>query len=262
MKECGICGKLFPVNGNQRYCSKRCRAIAVATSKRIYSKSRCDRRRKAIIAARTYQFNNAKKVCITPHGMVIDVLIGGIWKKRCSKCSAMLPLSAFTHNEGNRDGFSFYCSKCNRIAEVKRLSCPIKAERSRDRRRRWHVNNRDRARAAYRRRRAAAAQVNEDFTPDMERFSTDFWDGRCAICGDTGQLVMDHWFPLQPADGGIGHALSMDNAVLMCSSCNSKKHNNHPADIYSSSLYGAICSKLGQQAHNWLLATKNIPLST
>jgi len=43
--------------------------------------------------------------------------------------------------------------------------------------------------------------------------------GGCRICGSTHKLSLDHLIPV--AKGGTG---SDDNAILLCQSCNSQKH--------------------------------------
>ncbi len=86
--------------------------------------------------------------------------------------------------------------------------------------------------AARRRRRAKQLAVQENFTPKEARFIRSLWNNRCAVCGKTrkeeGQaLAIDHWLPLSK-----GHALTMENAVLLCRSCNSTKSDKYPVDAF------------------------------
>ena len=49
---------------------------------------------------------------------------------------------------------------------------------------------------------------------------------RCAACGSTDRIELDHHRPLQD-----GHAL-LHNAVPLCRSCNARKNRKAPEDFY------------------------------
>jgi len=83
-----------------------------------------------------------------------------------------------------------------------------------------------------RQRRARQNVVNESFTVADARKVRSIWNDCCAVCGRTrkqeGQeLAIDHWYPLSK-----GHALTMSNAVLLCLSCNSRKGDKYPLDVF------------------------------
>ncbi len=103
--------------------------------------------------------------------------------------------------------------------------------------------------AIKRRRRARKAGVNEYFTASMGKFVRRFWGNQCAICGKTrGEegraLPIDHWLPL-----ANGHALTMENAVLMCGACNCSKGKRLPHQIYDRKTVIRIEDSLKAQAN-------------
>jgi 5-methylcytosine-specific restriction endonuclease McrA len=51
---------------------------------------------------------------------------------------------------------------------------------------------------------------------------------KCFNCDTTDDLCIDHHYPLSK-----GGSLNMNNAVLLCRSCNSSKHNKFPELFYS-----------------------------
>jgi len=61
---------------------------------------------------------------------------------------------------------------------------------------------------------------------------------KCVKCGRTGKLTIDHHIPL--SKGGI---LALDNVVLLCSPCNSKKFTKLPEEFYSQEELAAIEQK-------------------
>ena len=51
---------------------------------------------------------------------------------------------------------------------------------------------------------------------------------KCFVCNSVNRLAIDHHYPLSK-----GFALTIDNAVLLCQSCNSKKRTKLPESFYS-----------------------------
>lgn len=54
------------------------------------------------------------------------------------------------------------------------------------------------------------------------------FEQKCFKCGSTHKLQLDHHFPR--SKGGL---LTIDNAVLLCRSCNSRKRDQNPAKFYT-----------------------------
>jgi hypothetical protein len=84
-------------------------------------------------------------------------------------------------------------------------------------------------------RRAMRNNVNEDYTKLDEQYTRKLFNHKCAICNSTDNLCIDHWYPLSK-----GHALSRQNAVLMCKSCNCSKHNKLPHRFYDAKTFNRI----------------------
>jgi len=103
-------------------------------------------------------------------------------------------------------------------------------------------------RAATQRRRARKLSVREVFTAAMDLFLRKNWKNKCAVCGKRTKLTVDHWLPLSK-----GHALTMDNAVLLCGSCNSSKGAKLPEDRYKPKLVARIEKRIMLQIQQWEL---------
>ena len=97
---------------------------------------------------------------------------------------------------------------------------------------RWRKNNPDKARehdrVRKRKRRAAKRAVNEDYTVEDEKITREAFDHACFNCGSTENLAVDHYRPLSK-----GNALTLTNAIILCTSCNSSKNNKDPEEFFS-----------------------------
>ena len=79
-----------------------------------------------------------------------------------------------------------------------------------------------------RRRRARKVAVNENYTAADEAFTKNLFDHACFNCGSTENLAVDHYRPLSK-----GNALTLTNAIILCTSCNSSKNNKNPEQFFS-----------------------------
>lgn len=95
-------------------------------------------------------------------------------------------------------------------------------------------------------RRAMKLGLNEHFSAEMRNFVLEFWGRKCAICGNTGKLHFDHWLPLSG-----GNVLNMNNAVLMCKSCNLMKGAKDPYDVFTARQVERVETKLKEQEQMW-----------
>jgi len=91
----------------------------------------------------------------------------------------------------------------------------------------WRLDNPETSRGYVRKRRALKRQVSELYTKEDELKTLELFDHQCANCGSTDNLCIDHHYPLSR-----GHALSLENAVVLCKSCNSSKGNKLPGEFY------------------------------
>jgi len=198
--------------------------------------------------------------------------------KMCKRCEGDLPLSEFHHHKHSKDGHSSYCKPCACIRSSDwRAANPEQNKRTQARcfkrkaakyyiaHRKWCEENPERARAiqvSYRKRhreqlritgryrtrdrRARQYAVDEHFTVEMERAVKAFWNNQCAFCSSTERLQVDHWRPLSK-----GHALTMGNAVLLCSYCNPSKGTKLPEELDNQELVAAIAQQLTEQPQFW-----------
>lgn len=79
-----------------------------------------------------------------------------------------------------------------------------------------------------RRRRELKKNYDYQFTNDNIQTVYSRFNNQCFNCGLTERLEIDHHYPLSS-----GHKLTLDNAVLLCKSCNSSKSNKSPEDFYT-----------------------------
>jgi len=77
-------------------------------------------------------------------------------------------------------------------------------------------------------RNARKVEVIENYTELDEQYTKKLFSNQCAICGSAERLEIDHWKPLSK-----GHALTRDNAVLLCKHCNCKKWVKKPEQVFT-----------------------------
>ena len=100
-------------------------------------------------------------------------------------------------------------------------------EKESERKKEYRRNNPEIRRAASRRRRARKLAVNENYTKDHETATMIAFNYKCHNCGSTEDLCIDHHRPLS-----TGNPLSLNNAVVLCKTCNSSKGTNTPEQFY------------------------------
>ena len=175
--------------------------------------------------------------------------------KICSKCGLKKPRAEFYKNCRQRDGLSYQCKFCDK-ASVRKYASSERGKATRDRNRatehykdiercsqekRKDVKNIRNARYCKtprgrlltaqkaRRRRELKRDLDLQLTAtDISRLYQIF-DSQCFHCGNEDYLQIDHHRPLSK-----GFGLSIQNAVLLCRSCNAAKHNKMPEDFYTS----------------------------
>ena len=91
----------------------------------------------------------------------------------------------------------------------------------------YDKENPEKCRAKNRKRRAMKLQVKEHYTKEDEAFTRDLFNNECFNCGCKENLTIDHHKPLSK-----GFPLSRLNAVVLCKSCNSSKHDKSPEEFY------------------------------
>jgi 5-methylcytosine-specific restriction endonuclease McrA len=97
-------------------------------------------------------------------------------------------------------------------------------------RRAWKTRNAELeatfSRYRSRRRRGRESGVEDVFPPWLEPIVFSEFANRCACCGAIADLCLDHHRPLREGNGLV------DNAVVLCLACNSRKENRLPEEFY------------------------------
>ena len=103
----------------------------------------------------------------------------------------------------------------------------------------WRKENIESIYEHNRKRRAKKLEVKENHTKTDEHYTRGLFDHKCANCGSTEDLCIDHHKPLSK-----GNALTRQNAVLLCRTCNCSKHDRIPEDFYDKETLLMIEKKL------------------
>lgn len=102
-------------------------------------------------------------------------------------------------------------------------------------------NHPEKRRHYERMRRAKKLAVNENYTIADEQYTKSLFNNVCVNCGSREGLTVDHHYPLN-----LGHALTRQNSVLLCSSCNSSKGDKLPEEFYTKDKLQEINNNLGR----------------
>jgi len=105
----------------------------------------------------------------------------------------------------------------------------------------WHENNPDKVREKTRKRRALKAKLKENYTIKCETITYKAFNNRCFNCKLYSNLCIDHHRPLSK-----GNPLTLNNAVVLCKSCNSSKGDQDPKEFYGIKKYKRLENKLNK----------------
>ena len=97
---------------------------------------------------------------------------------------------------------------------------------------------REKRRFRVRRLRGVEAGIDDAFPVTLERLVLEEFENRCAVCGTSEELTLDHHEPLH-----LGNPL-IDNAVVLCRVCNSAKGTSRPIDFHDPETLRRIEAKL------------------
>jgi len=122
----------------------------------------------------------------------------------------------------------------------------------------WANKNKERVRANHKRwrdlnpskvikNRAAKHNIKESYTAADKLITLTEFNNRCFNCGSIENLHIDHHRPLSK-----GNSLTLQNAVILCRSCNSSKRAKDPEDFYGTKKCDLLDEKLKKiaQLHN------------
>lgn len=142
--------------------------------------------------------------------------------KKCPLCNEIKPISDFHKDRTKPDGIKYRCKVCAVNLAVD-----------------YGRKNPEKKREACRKRRAKRKDVKECYTKEDEKYTRKLFKNKCANCGATENLCIDHHYPLCE-----GHALTRMNAVLLCTHCNCSKNNKDPQEFYDKPTLKFIEEKL------------------
>ncbi len=102
--------------------------------------------------------------------------------------------------------------------------------REREANRQWSRNNKGKIYAYLANRRDRKKLVCEPsrITQSFYKMIRIKFNNKCFNCSSNNKLTIDHHYPLV-----LGNPLSINNAVLLCKSCNSSKNKKLPESFYS-----------------------------
>lgn len=179
--------------------------------------------------------------------------------KTCTKCKKTKALGEFYKQRAKKDGLQMYCKSCTKDVNKKYKEQYTATPEGRAKFKEWMFTNKehrqaymskwkkdnaDRNRSYERKRRAMKVNLEENFTPEDEKFIYMLFSDMCFKCNSIQELSVDHHYPLSK-----GNKLELDNAVVLCKSCNSQKYKSRPEDFYTE----AELQKL-THIHRWTYA--------
>ncbi len=174
-------------------------------------------------------------------------------KKECSKCLKLKNLSEY-YFEKKRKKYKAQCKECRKIYINKNYNKEYTKEHNKKyqeenkenlsniykekykknkdnilkKRKIFYKENKEKFKAAGIRRRAKKREINCNYSKDDILYTQELFKGQCFNCKSKENINIDHHNPLL-----LGFALSRNNAVLLCKSCNSSKGSKMPHYFYS-----------------------------
>ena len=108
-------------------------------------------------------------------------------------------------------------------------------EQLKEKARKHRAANPEAYRTYCRNRREWRKNLKENYNKEDAKYTYTLFNNQCANCGDINKLEIDHHYPL-----ATGNVLTRKNAVLLCRSCNAKKHIKTPEKFYSEDILKKI----------------------
>jgi len=169
--------------------------------------------------------------------------------KICTKCKSLKETQEFYVCKRNPSGLTPHCKSCiksyersnngkeshrryyqsrrealtSQARKYKNTPAGIETQKRYDQSERGRLSAQQCARRRRERKRKLDMRLkSKDIAVIYERFKN-----RCANCGSNTNLEIDHHYPLI-----AGFGLSLNNAVLLCKSCNCSKSNKMPEEFY------------------------------
>jgi len=123
---------------------------------------------------------------------------------------------------------NYYEKNRKHIVEQKRMWRENNPSKIKKINKRYRQNHPEIKRTSERKRRAIKRCVDENYLVVDEKLTYKLFDNKCFNCDSVDNLTIDHNLCLSS-----GNALTIQNAVLLCRSCNSRKGSKLPEEFYS-----------------------------
>lgn len=124
----------------------------------------------------------------------------------------------------------FYCKNKGNILSARKQRYYLNRKQELERRDQWSKRNpfktRFNAKIGARKRRAIKRNLQENYKDEL--LTKIIFVNLCANCYSNKNLEIDHHYPLSK-----GFELTVNNAVLLCKTCNTSKGSKRPEDFYS-----------------------------
>ena len=105
--------------------------------------------------------------------------------------------------------------------------------------REWQKKNPEKVRERARKRRDKKLAISEHYTTQDEQITLQEFNHQCFNCGSTDRLEIDHHLCLNN-----DNALTLENAVVLCKSCNCSKGQKDPKNFYNKAKLKKLEDKL------------------
>jgi 5-methylcytosine-specific restriction endonuclease McrA len=170
--------------------------------------------------------------------------------KLCTRCGEAKPLSSFSKNSSRPDGYQGWCKECV-VAYKSANDDRIKAQKQQyysgnkaailSQQQEYRRANTATVRAGILRRKARAANIPSNVSPDHITALIEMFNNACAYCGETLEngYHVDHFVPVSRG----GHTVP-GNLLVVCPACNMHKHSKLPQDWLPPEKYEQISRTL------------------
>jgi hypothetical protein len=187
--------------------------------------------------------------------------------KKCRKCGELKTTDNFGRSKKNKDGLKSYCKACKnkeskkhrennpeyyqkyregnkekateygkeyrennktKLAQKAKKYAEINANKIQEYKKEWYEKNKDKVMNNKRRRRDRKVACGEEYSLKHRQITLIAFNYKCYNCGNDDKLHIDHHRPLIR-----GNPLSLDNAVVLCKTCNLSKGTKRPEDFYT-----------------------------
>jgi len=220
MKKCNKCNKFFPLNG---FCKDKSSKDGLAYSCKICRKQKNKEyyiKNKARLDAKNRKYTIDNKEVVAAHKRKY-------YKKNKDKCDIRSLKWAQNNREQRKKIYTKWVRlNYDKVVRANNLWAKNNPDKKRFIKKRSEQKHPEARRARERRRRTRKRGVGENSS--IKAVTKKAFQNKCANCGSEKNLSIDHHFPLCK-----NNPLTLQNAVVLCISCNSRKGIKDPGDFYT-----------------------------